>query len=125
MKRMVKIGNFNTGLKNNICDVDGVLVGHVTIIDGENKTGLTAILPHSGNMFKEKVVAGSYVYNGFGKSIGLVQLDELGTIETPILLTNALNAPKVADGLISYMIKDNQDIVHLTLLSFYLKETMR
>lgn len=110
MKRMVKIGNFNTGLKNNICDVDGVLVGHVTIIDGENKTGLTAILPHNGNMFKEKVVAGSYVYNGFGKSIGLVQLDELGTIETPILLTNALNAPKVADGLISYMIKDNQDI---------------
>lgn len=110
MKRMVKIGNFNTGEKNNICDVKGVLVGHISIIDGENKTGLTAILPHSGNMFKEKVVAASYVYNGFGKSIGLVQVDELGSIETPIILTSALNAPKVADGLISYMLQDNSEI---------------
>lgn len=110
MKRLVKIGNFETGKKNNICDVPGVLVGHSTVLDEFNKTGVTAILPHSGNMFKEKVVAASDVFNGFGKSIGLVQLDELGTIETPIILTNALNASKVANGLISYMLKDNPEI---------------
>ena len=110
MKRLVKIGDFQTGEKNNICDVPGVLVGHVTIIDELNKTGVTAILPHNGNLFKEKVVAASDVFNGFGKSIGLVQLDELGTIETPIILTNALNVSKVANGLISYMLKDNPDI---------------
>ena len=110
MKRLVKIGNFETGINNNISDVNGVLVGHHTVIEGVNKTGVTAILPHSGNMFKEKVVAGSYVFNGFGKSIGLVQLDELGTIETPIILTNALSAGKVADGLVSYMLKDNKEI---------------
>jgi D-aminopeptidase len=80
------------------------------VIDEFNKTGVTAILPHNGNLFKEKVVAASDVFNGFGKSIGLVQLDELGTIETPIILTNALNASKVANGLISYMLKDNPEI---------------
>ncbi|MBQ4570912.1 MAG: P1 family peptidase [Bacilli bacterium] len=110
MKRLVKIGEYETGLKNNICDVPGVLVGHVTIMDDVNKTGVTAILPHSGNLFREKVVAASDVFNGFGKSIGLVQLDELGTIETPILLSNALSASKVANSLISYMLKDNKDI---------------
>lgn len=110
MKRLVKIGEYQTGIKNNICDVPGVLVGHSTVIDEFNKTGVTAILPHNGNLFKEKVVAASDVFNGFGKSIGLVQLDELGTIETPIILTNALNASKVANGLISYMLKDNPEI---------------
>ena len=110
MKRLVKIGEYETGIKNNICDVPGVLVGHVTIIDDVNKTGVTAILPHSGNLFREKVVAACDVFNGFGKSIGLVQLDELGTIETPILLSNALSASKVANSLISYMLKDNKDI---------------
>ena len=110
MKRLVKIGNFSVGEKNNICDVPGVLVGHYTIIEDNNKTGITAILPHAGNMFKEKVVAGSYVFNGFGKSIGLVQIDELGCIETPIILTNALSVGKVANGLVSYMIKDNPEI---------------
>ena len=110
MKRLVKIGNFETGVKNNICDVKGVLVGNLTINNEYNKTGLTVVLPHNGNMFKEKVVSGSYVYNGFGKSIGLVQIEELGTIETPIVLTNTLNVGKVADGLISYMLKDNPEI---------------
>ena len=110
MKRLVKIGDFKTGIKNNICDVPGVLVGHSTVLDEFNKTGVTAILPHNGNLFKEKVVAASDVFNGFGKSIGLVQLDELGTIETPIILTSALNASKVANGLISYMLKDNPEI---------------
>ena len=109
-KRIVKIGDLETGLRNNICDVDGVLVGHSTIDDGNIHTGITAILPHKSNMFKEKVVAASYSYNGFGKSIGLLQVDELGTIETPILLTNTLNVGKVSDGLISYMLQDNPEI---------------
>ena len=110
MNRIVKIGSIETGTKNNICDVPGVLVGHTTIIDGVNKTGVTAILPHSGNLFENKVVAGSYVFNGFGKSIGLMQLDELGTIETPIILSNALSASKTANSLITYMLKDNPEI---------------
>lgn len=109
-ERIVKIGELKTGLKNNICDVPGVLVGHVTIKEGNNKTGITSILPHSGNLFEEKVIGASYVYNGFGKSVGLIQVDELGTIETPILLTNTLSVGKVTDGLISYMIKDNPNI---------------
>jgi len=108
--RIIKIGDFQTGKKNNICDVNGVLVGHSTVETESIHTGITAILPHKGNMFKEKVVAASYSYNGFGKSMGLVQIEELGTIETPILLTNTLNIGKVSDGLISYMLKDNPEI---------------
>ncbi|MBQ8293353.1 MAG: P1 family peptidase [Bacilli bacterium] len=108
--RMVKIGDFPTGKNNNICDVDGVLVGHSTVDCGNNHTGVTAILPHNGNLFKNKVVAAGYAYNGFGKSMGLVQVEELGTVETPILLTNTLAIGNVSDGLISYMIKDNPEI---------------
>lgn len=110
MKNIVKIGNIKTGLLNNICDVKGVLVGHSTVCNDTNKTGVTVVLPHSGNLFKEKVVASSYVYNGFGKSVGLVQVDELGTIETPIVLTNTLSVGKLTDGLITYMLKDNPEI---------------
>ena len=110
MKRMVKIGNLPVGLKNNICDVPGVKVGHVTLDENTTHTGITCILPHSGNLFLEKVVAASYVYNGFGKTIGLVQVDELGTIETPILLTNTLSVGKVAEGLVDYMVKQNPNI---------------
>lgn len=114
MKRLIKIGNFPTGKRNNICDVEGVLVGHYTICNGKNNTGITTILPHSGNLFKKKVVAGSYVYNGFGKSIGLVQVDELGSIETPIVLTNTLSVGKVSDALIDYMLVENTDIGRTT-----------
>ena len=114
MKRFIEIGEFKTGKLNNICDVDGVLVGHSTIDEDNIHTGVTAILPHNRNLFKEKVVGASYVYNGFGKSIGLVQVEELGTIETPILLTNTLAVGKVADGLVSYMLKDNEDIGRTT-----------
>ncbi len=110
MKRVIKIGELETGLNNNICDVEGVLVGHYTISNKNINTGVTAILPHSGNLFRNKVVAASYVFNGFGKSIGLVQVDELGSIETPIILTNALCAGKMADALITYMLQDNPDI---------------
>ena len=110
MKRLVQIENIPTGKKNNICDVKGVLVGHSTISNDVNHTGITTIIPHSGNIFLNKVVGASYVYNGFGKSVGLLQVDELGTIETPIVLTNTLSVGKVTDGLISYMINDNPDI---------------
>lgn len=109
-QRKVKIGELPTGNKNNICDVNGILVGHSTVETDNIHTGITAILPHTGNMFKEKVVAACYSYNGFGKSMGLVQVEELGTVETPILLTNTLNIGKVSDGLISYMIKNNPEI---------------
>lgn len=109
-KQLIKIGSLKTGLKNNICDVEGVMVGNFTIHNEENHTGITAILPHDGNLFKEKVVASSFVLNGFGKSVGLIQVEELGTIETPILLTNTLNTFLVADGLISYMLEENKDI---------------
>lgn len=110
MKQLIEIGNFKTGINNNICDVEGVRVGHFTIKNESNKTGLTVILPHTGNMFRKKVVASSYVYNGFGKSNGLVQVEELGSIETPIVLTNTLSVGIVTDALISYMVKDNPDI---------------
>ena len=114
MKRLVKIGDFETGKLNNICDVSGVKVGHSTVERDTFHTGVTAILPHEGNIFKEKVVAASYTYNGFGKSIGLVQVEELGTVETPILLTATLNVGKVSDGLVSYMLVDNPEICKKT-----------
>ena len=76
------------GKRNLITDVPGVTVGQVTIQDREINTGVTAILPHQGNLFQEKVMAGAAVINGFGKSVGLVQIEELGTIESPIILTN-------------------------------------
>lgn len=114
MKRLIKIGDFKTGKLNNICDVNGVKVGHCTIDKDNIHTGITTILPHDGNMFTNKVVAASYVFNGFGKSIGLIQIDELGTIETPIVLTNTLSVGKVADGLITFMLKDNPGIGRTT-----------
>ena len=114
MKRIIEIGNYKSGLLNNICDVKGVLVGHSTIDKNNIHTGITTILPHTGNLFKKKVVAASYVYNGFGKSIGLIQIDELGTIETPIVLTNTLSVGNVANGLISFMLQDNNNIGRTT-----------
>jgi D-aminopeptidase len=93
------------GLLNAITDVKGVRVGHATLIRGENvRTGVTAILPHEGNLFRGKVPAAIYVGNGFGKLMGSTQVNELGELETPILLTSTLNVPKVADALIEYML---------------------
>ncbi len=99
-----------SGKKNLITDVPGVRVGHVTIKNGEVNTGVTAVLPHEGNIFKEKVMAGSAVINGFGKSIGLVQIEELGTIETPIIMTNTLSVGTAATALVKYMLRENPDI---------------
>lgn len=98
------------GNKNLITDVKGVTVGHVTIDIDNIKTGVTAIHPHQGNIFKEKLLAGSCVINGFGKSAGLIQVDELGTIETPIVLTNTLSVGTCLTGLVQYMLEKNEDI---------------
>ena len=99
-----------SGKRNLITDIPGVKVGHATLKSGDIHTGVTAVLPHGGNLFQEKVMAGSAVINGFGKSLGLVQIQELGTIETPILMTNTLSVGTAAEALVKYMLKDNPDI---------------
>jgi D-aminopeptidase len=109
----VTVGVLPTGPLNAITDVDGVLVGHTTIIRGDNiRTGVTAILPQSGNLFREKVPGAVFVGNGFGKLAGSTQVNELGEIETPILLTSTLSVPRVADYLIDYMLAlpGNEDV---------------
>jgi len=109
----VVVGILPTGKNNAITDVAGVRVGHATLIRGDNvRTGVTAILPHSGNLFQEKVPAAIFVGNGFGKLMGSTQVNELGEIETPILLTNTLNVPRVADALIEWMLQlpGNQEV---------------
>jgi D-aminopeptidase len=99
------IGILPTGSLNAITDVAGVEVGQTTLIQGDNvRTGVTAILPHSGNLFKDKVPGAVFVGNGFGKLSGSTQVNELGEIETPILLTNTLSVPRVADALMEYML---------------------
>jgi len=109
----VVVGVLPTGKNNALTDVAGVRVGHATLIRGDNvRTGVTAILPHSGNLFQEKVPAAIFVGNGFGKLMGSTQVNELGEIETPILLTNTLNVPRVADALIEWMLQlpGNQEV---------------
>lgn len=101
----ITIGVLPSGTNNAITDVNGVTVGHATIVKGENvRTGVTAILPHGGNLFREKVPGAVFVGNGFGKLVGSTQVNELGEIETPILLTSTLSVPKVADFLLDYML---------------------
>ncbi len=99
----VQVGSLPRGARNKITDVPGVRVGHATIHDERHHTGVTVILPCADNMFKNKLTAASFVLNGFGKTQGLVQIDELGTLETPIALTNTLNVGKVHDALVEYM----------------------
>ena len=99
----VQVGTLPRGERNKITDVPGVRVGHATIHDEKHHTGVTVILPCEDNMFKNKLTAASFVLNGFGKTQGLVQVDELGTLETPIALTNTLNVGKVHDAIVAYM----------------------
>jgi D-aminopeptidase len=115
----IDIGIFKTGTHNAITDVEGVKVGQVTITEGNGKlvpgkgpvrTGITVILPHGGNLFRKKVQAGCFVLNGFGKSVGLHQIRELGTIETPIALTNTLSVFQVADALVGYCCDQSPEI---------------
>ncbi len=108
------LGTISPGPVNAITDVAGVRVGHTTIVRGSGplvrgvgpvRTGVTAILPHGENIFTAKVPAAAAVFNGFGKTIGLVQIDELGQLEIPILLTNTLSVGRVADALVGYMLE--------------------
>lgn len=102
----LKTGIFKTGTNNAITDVPGVTVGQVTCIKGEDiRTGVTAIIPHQGNIFRKKVPAAIYIGNGFGKLAGYSQVKELGNIETPVILTNTLNVAAGIDGLITYTLQ--------------------
>lgn len=109
----IPFGDLPTGPANAITDVPGVKVGQVTNIRGEKiRTGITAILPHEGNIFQEKVPAAIYLGNGFGKLMGYSQVAELGNIETPIVLTNTLSVPIAANGIIDYVLsqKGNEKV---------------
>ena len=105
----VSFGIFQPGAFNAITDVVGVKVGHVNVIEGENiRTGVTAILPHENNVFEHKVPAAIYLGNGFGKLMGYSQVEELGNLETPIILTNTLSVPTAANALITHALANDQ-----------------
>ena len=109
----IKVGLFEKGPLNMITDVKGVQVGHLTLIKGKNiRTGVTAILPHNGNIFQNKVPAGIFCFNAFGKLAGYTQVEELGNIETPILLTNTLNVGTGVEALVRYTLdqKGNENV---------------
>src|ERR1700741_3313118 len=113
------VGVLPPGPLNAITDVDGVMVGHTTLVRGDNiRTGVTAILPHSGNLFREKVRGAVFVGNGFGKLAGSTQVNELGEIESPVMLTSTLAVPRVADGVLDYMLAlpGNEDVRSLNPL---------
>jgi D-aminopeptidase len=99
----VVVGVFPPGPLNAITDVGGVRVGHVTLIEGDGiRTGVTAIVPHGGNVFQDKVAGAVFAGNAFGKLAGSTQIDELGTIETPILLTNTLAVAAAMQGAVAH-----------------------
>ena len=109
----VRVGVLPPGANNAITDVAGVRVGHTTVVRGDNvRTGVTVVLPHTGNLFQEKVPGAVFVGNGFGKLMGSTQVNELGEIETPIALTSTLNVPRVADGVLDYVLAlpGNEDV---------------
>jgi D-aminopeptidase len=106
----IKIGVLSVGKWNAITDVPGVLVGHITKIEGANiRTGVTAILPHNENLFQNKVPAAVYVGNGFGKLAGTTQVMELGNIETPIILTNTLSVAQGIEGVLEYSLSQKEN----------------
>ena len=110
----LKVGILPAGSLNAITDVDGVEVGQTTIIRGDNiRTGVTAVLPHPGNLYRERVPAAVFVGNGFGKLTGSTQIEEMGEIETPILLTSTDSVPRVADAVITYALAlpGNEDVL--------------
>jgi D-aminopeptidase len=102
----IALGRLPRGPLNSITDVPGLLVGHVTLA----RTGVTAIVPHGGNVYRDRPRAGHFVFNGYGKCVGLVQLGELGVLETPILLTNTLSVWTAANALVSYSLERNPEI---------------
>jgi D-aminopeptidase len=109
----LRVGVLTLGRLDAITDVEGVRVGHATLIKGGDvRTGVTAVVPHGGNLFREKVPAAVFVGNGFGKLAGSTQVEELGELETPILLTNTLSVPRAADALVEWMLAlpGNEDV---------------
>lgn len=98
------------GPLNKITDVFGVRVGHSTINNGKIKTGVTCIMPHDGDIFREKLIGASYIINGYGKSLGLIQLDELGTLESPIFMTNTMSIGEVLNSSMKWMIDKYKDV---------------
>ncbi|KQM71262.1 P1 family peptidase [Xylophilus sp. Leaf220] len=104
-----RVGTLPAGPRDAITDVAGVTVGHCTLADGEVQTGVTVVRPHAGDAFRDKVPAAAVVLNGFGKSVGLVQVEELGTLETPIALTNTFSVGSVAATQIRACIADNPE----------------
>src|SRR5947208_5498525 len=112
-------GVFPPGPLNGITDVAGVRVGHVTLIQGDRiRTGVTAIVPAEGNLFQDKVPGAVFVGNAFGKLAGSTQVEELGTIETPIVLTNTLNVGAGLEGLIAYTLAEpgNEEVVSVNAI---------
>ena len=109
----IAIGRFPAGPLNAITDVEGVRVGHTTLHEGDKvRTGVTAVLPHADNLFREKVPGAVFIGNAFGKLAGSTQVNELGEIESPILLTSTLSVPRVADAVLDYMLAlpGNEDV---------------
>lgn len=105
-----KFGELKKGKRNLITDVPGVRVGNVTLNDGSVQTGVTAVIPGPGSAFRDKFPAAMHVINGFGKSAGLIQVEELGTLETPVILTNTLSVAAGLNGVLSYMLPDHPEI---------------
>ncbi len=108
------IGRLDPGPRNAITDVAGVSVGHVTLSDGPIQTGCTAVRLHPGHPFREKLSAGAHVINGFGKSVGLVQVDKLGTIESPVVLTNTLAVGTASSALVRHLLEITPEIGETT-----------
>ncbi|MFZ5351890.1 MAG: P1 family peptidase [Bacillota bacterium] len=106
----INTGYMKCGQLNSITDVRGVKVGHCTIDTEKNKTGITVILPAEENIFTDKMMAACHIINGFGKTTGTIQIEELGALETPIALTNTLNVGLVYDAVVEYMLEQNEDI---------------
>lgn len=104
----LSIGRMPHGELNNICDVPGVRVGHCTVDQERHRTGVTVVMPCEHDIFREKLVAACHVLNGFGKTAGLMQITELGTLETPIALTNTLNVGLVHDAMVEYMCREGE-----------------
>ncbi len=116
----IEIGIFDPGPANAIIDVPGVHVGHITIIQGDSvRTGVTAILPHAGNLFQDKIPGAIHVANGFGKLAGYSQVEELGNIESPIILTNTLSISEALEGGIKYTIsqKGNEEVRSVNIIA--------
>lgn len=115
----ISTGTLPPGRWNAITDVAGVLVGHATVVSGANvRTGVTAVLPHAGNLFREKTPGAVFIGNAFGKLMGSTQVNELGEIESPIMLTSTLNVARVADAVLDYMLAlpGNEEVRSLNVL---------